>query len=309
VDISIVIINWNTREYLLKCLASVFRTTGGLTLEVWVVDNGSRDGSVEAVKKEFPQVHVIENQRNLGFAAANNKAFRKMTGRYALLLNSDAELTDGAARRLIDFMDTAPEAAMACGQLMNPDGTRQNSIANFPTLPALMTNETVLRILFPRRYPSKRNAYASPIEVESGIGACLIVRKQAMDAVGLLDEDYFFFFEETDWAYRMKQAGWKNYFVPDARIIHAQGKSVGHNATSRMLFYHSRYIYFSKWHRSRFRWICMVVFSRLLVNTLLTLAGVSVCVGLNRGLNRKLSVYGQLIRWHLNGCPRPCPPE
>ncbi|MDD2389374.1 MAG: glycosyltransferase family 2 protein [Desulfobacterales bacterium] len=304
-DISFVIVNWNTKDYVIKCLRSIFQTVRGLSFDVWLVDNASSDGSVEAVKDRFPQVHVIENALNMGFSAANNQAFRKMTGRYALLLNSDAELTMGAVTELFRFMEENRDAAIACGQLLNPDGSRQNSIANFPSLWSLMANETLLQIAFPLKYPGKRRRYTAPVEVESGIGACLLVRKTAMDAVGYLDEAYFFFLEETDWAYRMKKNGWKVYFVPTARIFHAQGKSVGQNVKARMLFYHSRYLYFKKWHRNLFPLIRLTVFSRLLVNTQLTFLGVVFCAGLNRGLNRKLDTYARLIRWHRNGCPKP----
>ena len=304
-DISVIIVNWNTRELLLNCLRSVYQTVRDISFEVWVVDNGSSDGSVEAVRSEFPGVHLIENRKNLGFAAANNQALRRMTGRYALLLNSDAELTTDAAQSLMVFMDAAPSAGMACGQLLNPDGSRQNSIANFPSLLALVSNETVLRIVFPKKFPSKRRDYAHPIEIESGIGACLMIRKSAMDTVGIFDERYFFFFEETDWAYRMKQGGWKIYFTPSARIVHAQGKSAAGSVTSPIPFYRSRYIYLKKWHPRTCLLMEAAIIVRLLVNAALSLLGTACTLGLAGGLRRKTGVYFQLIGWHLKGCPFP----
>jgi GT2 family glycosyltransferase len=179
----------------------------------------------------------------------------QMSGRYAVLINTDARLQNGAINKafLILWKNT-PESAMACGQLLNEDGTKQNSIAPFPSLLSLISNETLLRLLFPQKYPSKRKQYTRPIAVDSCIGACMMVRKRAMDRVGFLDERYFFFLEETDWAYRMKQAGWKNYFVPQAEIIHAQGKTVGSGVSARILFYRSRYQFFEKWHKKAFRW-------------------------------------------------------
>ena len=206
-DISIVIVNWNTRELLLDCLASVYALAGGLRFEVFVVDNASSDGSVSAVQAQYPQVNVIRNEKNLGFAAANNKALRVMQGKYALLLNTDTVLTEGAIATLLAYMENHDKVGMACGQLLNADGSKQNSIANFPGLLGLLCNETVLRLLWPRRFPSKRQEYRAPLEVESCIGACLMVRKAAMDAVGLLDERYFFFMEETDWALAMHRGG------------------------------------------------------------------------------------------------------
>ena len=302
-DISVIIVNWNTRDLLLKCIRSVYETVQGIAFEIWVVDNGSTDGSQDAVKADFPLVQLIENTQNRGFAAANNQALKRMTGRYALLLNSDAALTEGAAQKLLAFMESTPTAGMACGQLLNPDGTRQNSIANFPTLLTLISNETFLRILFPEKFPSKRRNYPGPIPIESGIGACLMIRKTAMDAVGIFDENFFFFFEETDWAYRMRQAQWGIYFIPSARIIHAQGKSAGNSVASRILFYRSRYIYLKKWHPKSYPLMVMILFIRLLVNAALSLLGSGLALGFAPRLLDKTLVYFQLIAWHFKGCP------
>jgi GT2 family glycosyltransferase len=302
-DLSVIIVNWNTRDLLLNCIRSVYETVQGIEFEIWVVDNGSTDKSQQAVKAAFPQVHLIENTQNRGFAAANNQALKQMAGRYALLLNSDAALTERAAERLLAFMESTPTAGMACGQLLNPDGTLQNSIANFPTLLTLISNETLLRILFPERFPSKRRSYAGPIPVESGIGACLMIRKTAMEMVGIFDENFFFFFEETDWAYRMRQANWRIFFVPSARIIHAQGKSAGNSVASRILFYRSRYIYLKKWHPKIYCLMVMIVFIRLLANAALSSLGSGLTLGLVPRLLDKTIVYFQLIAWHFRGCP------
>ncbi len=301
-DISVIIINWNTRDLLLNCIRSVYETARDISFEIWVVDNGSTDGSQEAVRAAFPRVLLIENTQNRGFAAANNQALKRMTGRYALLLNSDAALTDGAAQQLLAFMESTPAAGMACGQLLNPDGSRQNSIANFPTLLTLISNETLLRIVFPEKFPSKRRNYPGPIPIESGIGACLMIRKTAMEAVGIFDETYFFFFEETDWAYRMKQANWRIFFVPSARIIHSQGKSAGNRVASRILFYRSRYIYLKKWHPKSYSLMRWVLFIRLLVNAALSLLGTGLSLGLAPRLLDKTLIYFQLIAWHFKGC-------
>jgi GT2 family glycosyltransferase len=303
-DLSVVIVNWNTAGLLRDCLKSVFSMIEGIAFEVIVVDNASSDGSVAMLKVEFPQVRRVENYENRGFAAANNQAFRIMTGRYALLLNSDTVLTEGAVHELYAFMEKHPEAVMACGQLLNADGSKQNSIAAFPTLLSLLVNVPLLEILFPARYPSKRQDYPHPIEVDSGIGAFLIVRKSAIDGVGGLDERYFFFFEETDWARTMKEAGWKIYHVPTARIYHLQGKSVGAGIRSRIHFYRSRYLYFVKWESAAWSALAAVIIVlRLIVNWVLTGAGVVLSLGLHRGLREKWKIYSQLIGWHLRGCP------
>jgi len=303
-DITIIIINWNTRELLCDCLRSVYETIGDVTFEIIVVDNASSDGSVAMVREEFPGVRIIENTENRGFSAANNQAFAIMRGRYALLLNSDTVLTEGAVHELFAFMEGNAQAAMAGGQLLNRDGSRQNSIANYPTILSLLMNLPLLEVLFPGRYPSKRYEHKEPLAVESVIGACMIVRREAMDEVGVLDEGYFFFFEETDWAYRMRSAGWKIYHVPSARIYHLQGMSIGRDVRSRMLFYRSRYRFFGKWKGRAYNTsVRGVIFARLIVNWLLTTVGAILTVGLHGKLRDKWVVYSRLIAWHLKGCP------
>ncbi len=302
-DLSIIVVNWNTRDLLKNCVDSIFNTIQGITCEVIVVDNGSTDGSVEMLHLSFPRVHLIANTENRGFGVANNQALRIMKGRYALLLNSDTVLTAKAVQELFLFMETHPEAAMACGQLLNEDGSKQHSFANFPNLLTLMTNTPLLEYLFPHRYPSKRYDYHEPIEVDSGIGACLMVRKAAMDDVGLFDERYFFFFEETDWAYAMRQTGWKIYYIPSAHIYHLQGKSIGANYRSRIEFYRSRYQYFKKWyHCPYYLTVSGAIFIRLIVNWLLTSAAVFVTLGFNKGFLAKWFLYYHVLLWHLAGC-------
>ena len=303
-EISVVIVNWNTCDLLRQCLQSVYRTVREIAFEVIVVDNGSTDGSVAMLEAEFPGVRIIANGENRGFAAANNQALRVMSGRYALLLNSDAVLMEDAAASLHRFMEGQPEAAMAFGQLLNADGSKQNSIAAFPTLWTLLANTSLLEYLFPRRYPSKRYPHPGPIGIESGIGACMLVRKTAVDAVGMLDERYFFFFEETDWCFRMRRAGWKIYHVPAARIVHYQGQSIGRNVRSRIAFYRARYQFFRKWQSGPYNAaVRIVVFLRLAVDCLLTSLGVLLTLGLKQALRDRWMVYVHLLLWHLKGCP------
>jgi len=302
-DLSIIIVNWNTKNLLLDCLVSIFETVKISSMEIWLVDNASTDGSVAAVRRMYPTVSIIQNRENLGFAAANNQAFERMQGRYALLLNTDTILAAGAVDAIFAFMERHPDVGMACGQLLNPDGSKQNSFAKFPCLASLIFNEALLQILFPGKFPSKRKPNSDPMEVDSCIGACLMVKREAMDQVGWLDESFFFFFEETDWAYRMKQAGWKIYFVPSARIIHIQGQTVGHNVASRIMFNRSRYIYFKKWHPDAYLLVRLIIFARILINAILNLVGAVVTFGMHAGIKKKLSVYSRLILWHLAGCP------
>ncbi|MEW5948083.1 MAG: glycosyltransferase family 2 protein [Thermodesulfobacteriota bacterium] len=303
-DISFIIVNWNTKNLLRNCLNSIRKTVQGIAFEIIVVDNASHDGSVAMLREEFPQVTIIENNTNRGFGAANNQAISIMKGRYALFLNTDTVLKEHAVYELFSFMEAHPKAAMACGQLLNADGSKQNSIANFPTLFTLLLNTSLLEYLFPKYYPSKRYNYKEPIEIDSGIGACLMVRKQAIDEVGMFDERYFFFFEETDWALQMKTAGWKIYHVPSAFIYHLQGQSIGRDVRSRIEFYRSRYQFFRKWKgRSYYQFVSLVIFVRTIINWLLTSFWNLVTLFTNKKLRNKWVVNSKLILWHLNGRP------
>ncbi len=303
VDLGVIIISYNTRDLLMEALESVMDTAGHLGVDVWVVDNGSADGSVDAVRQRFPSVNIIENSENRGFAAANNQALAHVEGEFILLLNSDARLTTGAVDELLGFMRAHPTAGMACGQLLNLDGSRQNSFAPFPDLLTLMVNESLLRRLWPSRYPGKNTPFTGPTRIDSCIGACMLVRKSAMDAVGVFDERYFFFMEETDWARRFRQHGWEVYFVPTARIIHAQGRSAGSSAAARIMFYRSRYQYLNKWHP---RWsgvMKTVLVIRLTINIVLNLIGNGVTLGASAPMRHRLSRYVRILMWHMRGCP------
>ncbi len=298
-EISFIIVNWNTKDLLHGCLDSIAKTVGSLSHEIIVVDNASSDGSADMLAREYPSVRLIANAENRGFGAANNQGFAVMKGKYALLINTDAVLTNGAVQKLWDFAEANPRTAIVCGQLLNADGSKQNSIAAFPTLLTLASNTSLLEYFFPGKYPSKRYDHQGPLEVDSAIGACMMIRKKALDAVSFFDERYFFFFEETDLAFAMKRAGWKVYQVPDALIYHLQGQSIGHNTQSRIEFYRSRYQFLRKWHGSAYyRIAAAVIFLRLVADVLLNAAGVVFTLGLSKALRRKLTVYAQLIQWH-----------
>jgi GT2 family glycosyltransferase len=305
IDLSIIIVSWNTKEYLLPCLESILKKDDGVSQEVIVVDNGSQDGSEEGVKKKFPFIHLIENKKNLGFAKAANQGLEKASGRYILLLNPDTQVTRRAIEQLVSFMESHPKVGVAGGQLINSDGSRQNSIANFPSLATELFNKSLLRWLFPERFPGKERDYREPIEVDSVIGACMVVRRDAIDQIGLLDEDYFLFLEETDWCYRMKREGWKIYHVPQAEIIHFQGKSAEkETARAKIEYYRSRYLFFKK-HRGLFQWILLpiglsvklgVEFVSMMIGCLLTFFTI-------KKWRRNLSIYATLLKWHLKLCP------
>jgi GT2 family glycosyltransferase len=222
-----------------------------------------------------------------------------MKGKYALLLNTDALLTPQAVNKLWSFCESNSRAAIVCGQLLNADGSKQNSVASFPSLLTLITNASLLEYLFPEQFPSKRYEYGKPVEVDSAIGACLMIRKKALDEIGVFDERYFFFFEETDLAYAMQQADWKIYHIPDAYIYHLQGQSIGNNVRSRIEFYRSRYQFVRKWH-SRSYYICArgIIFMRLLINWAASCVMTIITFGSVKKIRQKFAVYSGLIFWH-----------
>jgi len=305
IDLSIIIVNWNTKDLLIQCLKSLEQTLQRLKMEVFVVDNGSVDGSVKSVREKFPGAIVIQNPINLGFAKANNQALILSKGKYILLLNPDTQEKEGAIETLRAFMDNHPEAGAAGAQLLNSDGSKQNSIANFPSLATELLNKSLLRWLFPKTFPGKERNISEPIEVDSIIGACMMVRREAMEQVGLLDEDYFLFLEETDWCYRMKKAGWKVYHVPQAEVYHFQGKSAEKDKKrAKVEYYRSRYQFFKK-NRGSWQW------SVLLIGLLIKLgfeflSMVIACILTGFAVKKwrnKLSNYAYLLWWHLKGCP------
>jgi len=285
---------------------SVFENEQGISREVIVVDNGSQDGSGNEVKKTFPSIHLVENQKNMGFAKAVNQGLQKASGRYILLLNPDTQMKGGAIDRFVSFMDSHSGTGVAGAQLLNSDGSKQNSIANFPSLATELLNKRLLRWLFPKRFPGKEKNYPEPVEVNSVIGACMMVRREALDQVGSLDEDYFLFLEETDWCYRMKKAGWKIHHVPQTEVFHFQGKSAERDKKrSRVEYFRSRYHFFKK-NRGGWQWFILLtgVLIRLGCELFFASAINLFTFFSIRKWRKKLSIYAYLLWWHLKGCPK-----
>jgi hypothetical protein len=303
--LTVIIVNYNTREDLLACLLFLKDRVKRVQTEVFVVDNGSRDGSGPAVRERFPEVGLIENSVNAGFARGNNQALSLSTGNYLLLLNPDTQVKEGAIEKLISFMESHSEAGISGPQLLNPDGSKQNSIANFPSLATELLNKSLLRWLFPKTFPGKERNYSEPIEVDSVIGACMMVRREAMDQVGLLDEEYFLFLEETDWCFRMKRAGWKIFHVPMAEIYHLQGKSAeAEKKRARVEYYRSRYHFFKK-NRGTLQWVILHIglIVRLGVELILTATVSFFTFFTVKRWRERLLIYAYLMGWHLRLCP------
>lgn len=309
IDLSVVIVSWETRDLLLDCLESATAALAELahrpdsvTSEIFVVDNGSQDGSAAAVRQHHEHVQLIELPRNVGYAAGNNAALLGARGRIVLLLNTDVVLEAAAVRVALALFEERADAGVVGVQMMHGDGRKQNSIHRFPGLASEFVPLFVLETLFPRRFPSKRSRLDGPAEVDAVLGAALFVRRVAVDQVGPLCEDYFFFLEETDWCWRMQASGWRVLFAPGARLVHHSGGSSKRRfpAATRIEFHRSLY----RFLRDR-RGPGTAGIARLL-RTLR--GGVDVFLAalvspLSTKARARLADRGALLAWHLRGCP------
>lgn len=306
-DISIIIINWNTRQLLLDCIVSVYGTVHTASFEIFVVDNGSTDGSVGAVAEKFPNVSIIANTRNEGFAKANNAALRRMTGEFAVLLNSDTVLKEHSLDRMLAFMKTHPQAGMCGPQLLYGDGSKQTSTGVFPEFLSELTSASMVRLLSRRNPRAGKPVFNGPTAVDFIIGACMFVRKAAIEEAGMLDEDYFFFYEEIDWCWRMNKKGRPVYHLPDIEIYHFGGQSTKNiNLKARVESWRSRYLYFRKTlHLEGIRAKALVVLG--LIQTTVRLSGYTLMnlltLFLAGRLRRRWLMFGYLFVWHLRGMP------
>ena len=305
-DLSVVVLSYNTRDLLEQALRSVMDASAGLAVEIIVADNASSDGSAEMVATKFCQVRLIRSSQNLGFAAGNNLALRQVEGRYVMLLNPDTIVRRDTLRCLVAFLDAHPEAGAAGCKVLNPDGTLQLECRRgFPTPMAAFCKMSGISRLFPRnpRLAAYNLTYLDPEqvnEVDALSGSCMVVRKTTMDQVGFLDEDYFMYGEDLDWCYRIRQAGWKIFYTPDTEIIHFKGES-GRAEPMKILFRKKQAmaIFVGKHMQQRYRffplWLLHVGIvvqgilsfaSRLLRAALLPLLdGGLVLVGIKLGLN------------------------
>ena len=251
--LSIVIVNYNTEELLGGCLESVYAGANGTPFDIWVVDNNSRDDSVRMVKSRFPKVRLIENSANLGFSRANNEAIAQSKSDYILLLNPDTLIVEDAIERMVKFMDAHPKVGIAGCKVLNTDRTLQLACRrSIPTPKVAFYRLTGLSKLFPKnRAVARYNlTYFSPDEtheVDAVSGAFLMIRRQAIEDIGLLDERFFMYGEELDWCLRAKRAGWGVMYHPEAEIIHYKGESTKTNSRKAALeFYRAMYLFHKK---------------------------------------------------------------
>ncbi|HOJ20777.1 MAG TPA: glycosyltransferase family 2 protein [Armatimonadota bacterium] len=231
-NLSIVIVNWNTRSLLRACLRSLEAAgdLAGIEHEILVIDNASADGSAEMTRQEFPRVTLIANESNLGYAAATNQGFAAARGESILLLNPDTEVPPGALRVLMETLAAHPDAAAVAPRLVDPDGTVQRSVRGFPAPWALLAELSGLARLFPRcrclgAYRMRYWNHDDERRVDQPMASCLLIRREALEAVGPMDEEFPIFGNDADWCYRAWAAGWSIYFTPRAEIVHHGGAS------------------------------------------------------------------------------------
>jgi len=247
--LSILIVNWNTCELIDDSITSILAHLPEFEFEIIVVDNASTDGSASLIRRNFPQIHLIENHENIGFARAVNQALEESLGEYVLLLNSDTLIPPNQLSKAVMFLQEYQEAGAVGVKLLNLDGSFQASFARFPNL----FSETIQavgigRLIYGPYYPSPRpvdDEKAQPVDWVAG--AFLLVRREVYERVGGLDPDYWMYSEETDWCYRIQQAGWKIYYLPDVFIIHlGGGSSRQRKPESYAQLYRSKLLFFQK---------------------------------------------------------------
>jgi len=304
-DLSVIIVSRNTCALTCAALRSVCESQDGLTKEVLVVDNGSTDDTPAALAREFPAVSCVRSSSNLGFARANNLGAAGARGEFLLLLNSDALLKPNTLAEVVPWMRRHPECGVAGVQLLNSDGSRQNSIANLPSLATELLNRSLLRRLCPRRFPGKEHPFAEPVEVESVIGACLFIRASVWRAIGGFDERFFFFLEETDFCRQARARGWKVFHLPQAEAWHGQGQSARQTPVCvRIEYWRSRYAYF---HKHTGPLTCALVrlglCLRLGFDWLASGMLVLLTAGRSPRWRHRWELTSALWRWHLRNCP------
>jgi len=229
-DLSIVIVSWNTKSLLINCLESIAQQTGSFKVEVVVVDNASSDGSPEKAASQFPDVKLVVNKDNLGFARANNIGIEQTSGRYIALVNSDVVLLPECIEKLIGFMDQHPGVGVVGPRILNSDGIVQPSSRKFPTFLSCVFRTFALDRLFPQSAGFKESFLVdhgprNALKVEVVSGCFLMARREAVDQIGLLDEDFFIYAEDIDWCKRFHLAGWDLALYSGAEAIHRDGAS------------------------------------------------------------------------------------
>lgn len=281
-DLGIVIVNWNTRDYLDRCLATVFASQG-VTMRVLVVDNASTDGSASMVREKYPQAELIASDDNLGYPRGNNIGLQQLgyrgasdvdvdAPRYALLLNPDTELPPDALAQMVAFMDSRPDLGVAGPKLVLPDGSLDKACRRgFPTPMVSIYHFSGLAKLFPKseRFGRYNMTWVDPdqeIEVDSVVGAYMQVRREAIEQAGLLDETFFMYAEDLDWAFRIKAQGWRVWYYPRVVVKHVKRAASRQSRRAQFEFWRAMLIFYRKHYRATTpAWLHVLILGALLV--------------------------------------------
>lgn len=265
-DLGIIIVNWNTAQLLERCLTTVYASQGKFSFEVVLVDNASSDNSVQMVRDKFPQVRLIACSENYGFPKGNNIGLRELgyhgkgnvsadAPRYALLLNPDTEVPEKSFYEMLQFMDSRPEIGVAGPKLLLPDGSLDKACRRgFPTPMVSFYHYSGLAKLFPNnprfgRYNMTFADIDQELEVDSVVGAYMQVRKECIEAVGIMDEVFFMYAEDIDWCYRIKAAGWKVWYHPAVIVYHVKRAASSQNPVAQFEFWRAMLIFYRKYYR------------------------------------------------------------
>jgi len=300
--LSVVIVSWNVRALLQRAIRSIqqsWKENGAL--EIIVVDNDSDDGTVAMVETQFPDVQLIANAYNAGFTGGNNQGIRASRGELILLLNPDTEIKDKALQKMVNYLEDHPDVGLVGPQLLNPDGTRQSSRRRFPTIPILFLESTWSQPLAPKRllaryYVEERSAQETQL-VDWVTGAAMMIRRRVVDSVGPLDESFFMYSEELDWCRRIKDAGWDIVYLPEAAIVHHEGKSSEQVIPARHVYFQSSKIHYAEKYHGR--WLGLALRGWIMVQYLwqTVVEGLKWLIGHRRALRAsRIRAYWQVIR-------------
>jgi N-acetylglucosaminyl-diphospho-decaprenol L-rhamnosyltransferase len=315
---AVIIVNYNGGAMLQSCVDSAVRE-GVTAPQIIVVDNGSQDGSVESLQRALETVTTIRNSCNAGFAKAVNQGIKHALAQaspaeFLLLLNNDAQLEAGALQAFADGFDSRPNLAIAGGQLRYPDGRLQSAFAPFPSVAEEILPRFLLKLISPERF-ERKSVNQNPRSVECVLGACLCVRRSVLPRLGLLDEDYFFFFEEIDWCQRAWRIGAEVYYIPAVRAVHGQGQTANRfRGPARVEYQRSKLTFFRKTRKPAvYLLMSAIIVLRTLVNALAGAAACAATLFLNTRVRARAATYWYLLCWHLLlrpaswGLPGRCP--